>query len=218
MMILGPKASGKSKIAENLAERTNMTHINFDDFVKQNDFSNEDDETVTMALIKRLSTELMPRVILENFPQNEFQAKFFIRNCKQPSNVFSLECSKDVCQERMIEIGETNPKYVSSAILSQKIKAYYQTAKDLLPYVKANTPFVSINTDRAFDKVMDDINRQIEPCVIHIRPGANSNILRKEITEKLSSLHNFVDLDINGLIRDENERKTAIGIEMHQMV
>jgi adenylate kinase family enzyme len=217
-MILGPKASGKSKIAENLAERTNMTHINFDDFVKQNDFSNEDDETVTMALIKRLSTELMPRVILENFPQNEFQAKFFIRNCKQPSNVFSLECSKDVCQERMIEIGETNPKYVSSAILSQKIKAYYQTAKDLLPYVKANTPFVSINTDRAFDKVMDDINRQIEPCVIHIRPGANSNILRKEITEKLSSLHNFVDLDINGLIRDENERKTAIGIEMHQMV
>jgi adenylate kinase family enzyme len=218
MMILGPKASGKSKIAENLAERTNMTHINFDDFVKENEFSQEDDETVTMALIKKLSTELKPRVILENFPQNEFQAKFFIRNCKQPSNVFSLDCSKDVCQERMIEIGESSPKYVSSAILSQKIKAYYQTAKDLLPYVKANTPFVSINTDRSFDKVMDDINRHIEPCVIHIRPGANSNILRKEITEKLATLHSFVDLDINGLIRDENERKTAIGIEMHQMV
>jgi hypothetical protein len=78
-----------------------------------------------MALIKKLSTELKPRVILENFPQNQLQAKFFIRNCKLPSNVFSLECSKDICQERMIEIGEKSPKYVSSAILSQKIKAYY---------------------------------------------------------------------------------------------
>ena len=62
---------------------------------------------------------------------------------------------------------------------------------------------------------MDDVNRHVEPCVIHIRPGANSNNLRKEITEKLSTQHDFIDLDINGLIRDENERKTAIGIEMH---
>jgi adenylate kinase family enzyme len=77
---------------------------------------------------------------------------------------------------------------------------------------------VTVNTDRTFEKTMEDINKQVEPCVIHIRPGANSNILRKEITEKLSSKHGFFDLDINGLIRDENERKTAIGIEMHQMV
>jgi adenylate kinase family enzyme len=68
MMILGPKASGKSKIAENLADRTNMCHINFDDFVKENDHSQDDDETVTMALIKRLSLEIKPRVVLENFP------------------------------------------------------------------------------------------------------------------------------------------------------
>jgi adenylate kinase family enzyme len=72
MMVLGPKASGKSKIAENLAERTNMAHINFDDFVEENELAQEDDETVTMALIKKLSTEIKPRVILENFPQNTF--------------------------------------------------------------------------------------------------------------------------------------------------
>ena len=215
MFILGPKASGKTMIAQNLADRTNMTHINFEEFIKSNDLGDEDDETVTMSLIKRLSQEIKPRVILENFPQNTFQAKFFTRNCKQPSNVFALECSKDVCQERMIAIGQGNPNYVSSAILSQKIKAYYQSAADLLPYLKANTPYVAVQTDRQFEKTMDEVNRHIEPCVIHIRPGANSNNLRKEITEKLSSQHDFVDLDINGLIRDENERKTAIGIEMH---
>jgi adenylate kinase family enzyme len=118
----------------------------------------------------------------------------------------------------MVALGETSPRYVPSAVLSQKIKSYYETAKELLPYLEQNTPFVSVNTDKSFEKTMDDINCHIEPCVIHIRPGANSNILRKEITEKLSTQHGFIDLDINGLIRDENERKTAIGIEMHQMV
>jgi hypothetical protein len=47
--------------------------------------------------------------------------------------------------------------------------------------------------------------------VIHIRPGANSNELRKEITERLVDTHGFMNLDINFLIRDENERKTSIG-------
>ena len=32
----------------------------------------EDDETVTMALIKQMSKELAPRILLEDFPQTEF--------------------------------------------------------------------------------------------------------------------------------------------------
>ena len=119
MFMLGPKASGKTDIATNLANRTNMTHINFDKFIADNELSQEDDETVTMSLIQKLAKEIKPRVILENFPKNVFQAKFFIRNCKKPTNVFALQCSKDVCQERMISIGDKSPNYVSSAILSQ---------------------------------------------------------------------------------------------------
>lgn len=65
---------------------------------------------------------------------------------------------------------------------------------------------------------MVEINAQVEPTAIHIRPGANSNDLRKEITDKLSTDHGFINLDINALIRDENERKTSIGVEMHSMV
>jgi len=65
---------------------------------------------------------------------------------------------------------------------------------------------------------MEAVNRKIEPCVIHIRPGANSNDLRKEITDRLARDHGFMNLDINSLIRDENERRTPIGVEMHQMV
>lgn len=105
MFVLGPIASGKTFIATNLAERTNMNMINFDDFVIENGLEDADDEESTMALISFLSKEVKPRVILENFPKNAFQAKFFIRNCKTPSNVFSLDCSAEVCQERMLSLG-----------------------------------------------------------------------------------------------------------------
>lgn len=57
---------------------------------------------------------------------------------------------------------------------------------------------------------MEDVNDQVEPTVIHIRPGptGTTEALRREITDKLSKEHGFMDLDINTLIRDENERKT----------
>jgi len=88
----------------------------------------------------------------------------------------------------------------------------------LIPYLQAETKYTEVDTDQSFEKTMDFVNKMVEPCVIHIRPGANSNDLRKEITDKLSKQHSYMNLDINALIRDENERKTSIGLEMNSMV
>jgi broad-specificity NMP kinase len=118
MFVIGPKASGKTQVGANIAERTNMNLINFTDFVSTNGLRGKSDEEVTMALINSLSKEVCARVILESFPQNDFQAKFFIRNCKAPSNVFVLNCPQDICQERMNDIGQSTKGYVSSGILS----------------------------------------------------------------------------------------------------
>ena len=41
---------------------------------------------------------------------------------------------------------------------------------------------------------MEHLNKVVEPICIHIRPGANSNNLRKEITEKLSDKQGFINL------------------------
>jgi len=82
MFMVGPKASGKTKVGEKLAERTNMSLINFNEFVLSNNLQNCDDETVVLSLIQRLGVETKPRVLLENFPQNVIQAKHFMRNCK----------------------------------------------------------------------------------------------------------------------------------------
>lgn len=218
MFLIGPKACGKSAIARDMADRTNMKHVDFAQWRKDCGLREAGDEEVCSMLIDTLAHEVKPRVVIEGFPENEFQARYFLRNCKQPANVFGLTCSIDVSQERMQQLGEGSPGYVSSAILSQKIREYTESSKNLIPYLKANTNFAEISTEGAFDKTMDLVNSQFEPCVIHIRPGASSNDLRKEITEKLSEEHGFINLDVNALIRDENERKTEIGQEMHSMV
>ena len=50
--MIGPKASGKTTLGNALCERTNMKLINFNDFISDNCLTDENDETVTMALIK----------------------------------------------------------------------------------------------------------------------------------------------------------------------
>jgi len=94
--VIGPKGSGKSALGAALAKRTNMSLLCFDEFVTHHGLQNEEEETVVLALIKHLSMEVMPRVLIEDFPQTAFQAKFFIRNCVQPKDVFMLNCSKDI--------------------------------------------------------------------------------------------------------------------------
>ena len=141
-----------------------------------------------------------------------------MRNCKAPANVFNVVSSQDVCQERMTQLGEDNAAYVCSSDLSQGIKEFNNNARELLPYLRSSTNLTDVDTNQSFEKTMELVNKMVEPCVIHIRPGANSNDLRKEITEQLAKKHGYMNLDINGLIRDENERKTAIGLEMNAMV
>ena len=190
-----------------------MLMLNFAKFLKDSSLEGKDDETVTMALIKHLINETAPRVLIEDFPQNEIQARLFIKNCIEPSEVFYLKCSKDICQERMIELGKDHPNYLPSSILSKKIKKFHDNAAKLLPYLRKETKFNEIDSEQTFNNSFKAICQVIEPTVIHIRSGGSSNELRKAIIENLAVNNWYVNLDINSLIRDENERRTAIGQE-----
>ena len=74
-----------------------------------------------------------------------------------------------------------------------------------------------MNTEGTFEKTMELINARFEPCVIHVRPGAKSELLRKEITSRLTSEHGFINLDIVDLQKEEITRRTSIGLEMHAL-
>jgi adenylate kinase family enzyme len=214
--------SGKSTIAKELAYRTNMEVLSFDKFLKESGFNpaNYDDEEVTMALIKRLINETAPRLLLEDFPRSEKQARFFIKNCVSPSEVFYIRCSKDICQERLLDIGADHPSYVPSAILAKQVKRFHDNSGSLLPYLSANTRFNEINGEKDLPHVLKDVYTVVEPTIIHVRTGGNTTTeLRKQIIEELTSERwGYVNLDVNSLIRDENERKTPIGIEFLSMV
>jgi hypothetical protein len=95
-----------------------------------------------------------------------------------------------------------------------KVKDFNDCAKVMLPYLKENTHFFEVNTEQALTNSLDQMYSFIEPQIIHIRPGASSNDLRKEITIQLEDLKGedkWWNLEINNLIREENERKTLIG-------
>lgn len=83
--------------------------------------------------------------------------------------------------------------------------------------MQKSTNFAEIDTEGNFDKTLEQVNSRFEPCVIHIRPGAKSEALRKEITQKLCEEHEFMNLDVTDLIKGEIMRQTSIGLEMHQM-
>ncbi len=180
--MIGPKGSGKSTVAKELAQRTNMIVLNFDGFLRAKGFdvNDYDDEDATMALVKHLVNETNPRVLLEDFPRNEKQARLFIKNCVTPSEVFYIRCSKDICQERLLEIGSGHPSYVPSALLSKQVKRFYETSAALIAYLKKNTSFFEINGERILANVLKEVFSVVEPTVIHIRTGGNaSNDLRK---------------------------------------
>lgn len=118
----------------------------------------------------------------------------------------------------MIDLGQDHPKYVSSSILSKKIKQYHDDCVELLPFLQSKTNFKVVSTDQSIDKSMDQVYREIEPLVIHVRPGANSNELKHEIIKNLSKDHGFINLDVNQCTRGEVERGTNIGKEFQKYV
>ena len=76
--------------------------------------------------------------------------------------------------------------------------------------MRSTTSFNEINSEQPLSSVLKEVFAVVEPIVIHVRTGGNSsNDLRKQIIEELTSeQQGYVNLDVNSLIRDENERRT----------
>jgi adenylate kinase family enzyme len=100
------------------------------------------------------------------------------------------------------------------------VKRFYETSAALVAYLKKDTSYHEINGEKILSAVLKDVFQVVEPTVIHIRTGGNaSNDLRKQIIEELTSDRwGYTNLDVNALIRDENERRTEIGQEFLAMV
>jgi adenylate kinase family enzyme len=209
--ILGPRGAGKTKLGSALAERTNMEVMNFCDFLKTHSLSDASDEDKTSALINHMVGAVTPRYLLEDFPQNEFQAKYFVKNCTTPSRVFVLNCQKDVCQERFLELGPDHHDYIPSSLLSQRIAQYTKDIPKVQEYLKTVTKVHELDSEQPFDKAFLELAKIVEPVVVHVRAAGSSNEMRANICKGLIEDEGFVELNRETIISAENQRMTAMG-------
>jgi len=173
----GPPKSGKKHLGQTLAERTNMAELPFDQFISEKNLQGKSDEAIVNSLIKHLVDQPATRVLLYDFPQNETQAKYFMKNCRNPSNVFYVKCSKDVCQERMLEMGKDSPHYLSSSLLSKKIRNFNEHAEKLLPLLKSSpTKFLELDTTtQTFPQSLRELSKAVEPTILNLISHVDGN-------------------------------------------
>ena len=117
----------------------------------------------------------------------------------------------------MIDLGEDDPNYVPSAILTHKIRKFHMEAAQLIPYFKTNGSFLEISTEQPLQNTLDEIYTIIEPLVIHVRPQVKLSELRDHMIKSLVTEHNFINLDIAKIQRGNDQRQTDFGIELNQL-
>ena len=210
--IMGPTISGKATLGAELAKRTNAKLLRFSDFLKEHGLEKSNDDTVVLALIHQLTMETQPRVLIADFPKNIYQAKLFIKNSVAPSRVFVLNCSKDVCQERMIEIPQSSSRYVPSALLTRRICDYNNNLRDLIDFLRNDTDLTEVSTEIGLRQSMDEICKVVEPTVINVRSSGSdeAEAVRNEINAQLQE-QGYKLLCIEDLVEQEVQRGTDIG-------
>lgn len=116
----------------------------------------------------------------------------------------------------MIGLGQDDPSYQASTILSKRIKIYNENWQKLMPFLQAQTNLKSVDTEQIFQTAFEELCGHVEPTIIHVRPGGaqNAQINAKNIKNALITELGYFELNLQVLLRDEMERKTEIGKEL----
>ena len=74
--------------------------------------------------------------------------------------------------------------------------AYRANSGPLLEFLGQNSQVIGIEADQSLDKILKEINKHIEPTIMHVRPNPNQVDLRNEIIHSLINEQGFIELDI----------------------
>ena len=75
-----------------------------------------------------------------------------------------------------------------------------------------------INGEKEQELIFREICRLVEPVVVHVRSGMESNELRDEIVSNLVAQEGYKKLEVGALIRDETNRSTSMGLEFQELI
>ena len=213
---IGPRCSGKTTICKFLAERTNMTFIDFKVFLNKKRFATirNDPEGITKELIKYLHTIKASRVIIEGFPESSKQLLCFILNGIKPRGCVFLRASESSCLT--FSTKKTTKCDVSSAILCKLIKEFYKEAKEMVEILKKHECLIELTNSQetSIELLLEIAANKFDPEVILMRSDESNkesmDMAIKEMREKLQ----YRTINIKDLIRIEVKRNTNTANEM----
>lgn len=120
----------------------------------------------------------------------------------------------------MIKLGAGSDKYQASTILAKKIRQYNEDCQKLMPFLEKCTNLREVNTEQTLSQACAQICGFVEPSVLHVRCGGSDTATKtsRAVCAGLTQDQKYFELDVNSLIRDEIERRTELGLEIHQLV
>jgi len=131
--IIGKRYSGKTELSKVLNERMGIKLIDFNCFLKKPEISKKINNTefVVSKFISELREMTDIRVLIEDFPQNQDQYKYFINNCKPFEKIIFLNADNASCLERLNKIPLDDPNCISSSDLNKLLYEFEQKKKFL---------------------------------------------------------------------------------------
>lgn len=203
LFISGPKFSGKTKLARHLAERYYYHYMSMDKIlvVKREGFRVKltDNEEITRKVVKELQkVKGFNRVLLDGFPQNLVQAQLFDGLLGSPNKAVYLHCLRDVCQDRLLNLGKKSNDYIPSTEFSKLWIESAQGSSDLVAYYKRTLKrqFQELDSNIESEILEKRAGEAIEPEVVMVRGQIKFPFLKKLENQgyKLVNAVNLMDL------------------------
>lgn len=182
--------------------------MDFNEFLKCKELSKRknDNEFIVSKLICKLRKMRTLRILIEDFPQNKDQYKYFVNNCKSFEKIYYLEADNSSCLERLNDIDINDPNYTDSSSLSEMFFEF-ERKKDFYDYLKQNAKVEEINVNNHLVLTIRQMMRQIQPYCAYLEFDDESAEKKGEIFEKLKNNYKFYEIDINQIIEHAKIRK-----------
>ena len=206
--IIGKRYSGKTTLSKVLNEKTGIETFDFNEFLKCKELAKRknENEFIVTKLINKLRQMRTIRILIEDFPQNKEQYKYFVNNCKNFEKIYYLNAENSSCLERLNDISLDDPNYTDSSTLSELLYKFEQK-KDFYEYLKQNSKVEEINVNNHLILTIKQMMKQIQPYCAYIEIDEDNSEKKNELFEKLKNNYKFNEIEINKIIENAKIRK-----------
>ena len=204
--IIGKRYSGKTELSKVLNERMGIKLIDFNCFLKKPEISKKINNTefVVSKFISELREMTDIRVLIEDFPQNQDQYKYFINNCKPFEKIIFLNADNASCLERLNKIPLDDPNCISSSDLN-KLLYEFEQKKNFYDFLKKDSNVEEIDVNNHKILTIKRMVQQLQPYCAYI--DVQQENVKEELFRKLTEKYGYKEILLSKIIENAIKRK-----------